>query len=67
MVFVFIVFIYIHLLLYFFLPNDRVHALLADIGKKIKAKPVFDKIIEVDAAPRITIVSTGSNFVFRVL
>ena len=49
------------------LPNDKVQALLADIGKIIKPIPVIDKFIEVDVAPMITILSTGSHTVFRVL
>ena len=49
------------------LPNDRVQAIPADIGKIIKPTPVTDKVIEVDVAPMITILSTDSNIVFRVL
>ena len=49
------------------LPNDRVHAIPADIGKIIKPIPVTDRVIEVDVAPMITILSTDSNIVFRVL
>ena len=49
------------------LPNDRVQATPADIGKIIKSTPVTDKVIEVDVAPMITIESTDSNIVFRVL
>ena len=48
-------------------PNDRVHAILADIGKIIRSTPAFDKVIEVDNAPLSTIVSFDSNFVVRVL
>ena len=43
------------------------HAIPADIGKIIKAIAVIDRVIEVDVAPIITIVSTDSNIVFRVL
>ena len=43
------------------------HAIPADIGKIIKPKAVIDRVIEVDVAPVITIVSTDSNIVFRVL
>ena len=46
------------------LPNDRVHAIPADIGKTSKPIPVTDKVIEVDVAPIITILSTDSNIVF---
>ena len=49
------------------LPIYRVHAILADIGKAIKPRPVIDRITEVVAAPKTTIVCTDSNFVFRVL
>ena len=42
------------------------HAIPADIGKIIKPIAVIDRVIEVDVAP-ITIVSTDSNIVFRVL
>ena len=48
------------------LPNDRVQAIPADIGKLFKPIPVFDRVIEVDVAPMITIESTDSNIVFRV-
>ena len=49
------------------LPNDRVQPIPTDIGKIIKPTPVTDKIIEVDVAAMITILSTDSNTVFRVL
>ena len=49
------------------LPNDRIQAIPANIGKAIKPIPVIDKVIEVDVAPMITILSTDSNIVFRVL
>ena len=49
------------------LPNDRVQAILADIGKIIKPIPVIDEVIEDDVAPMITILSTDSKTVFRVL
>ena len=49
------------------LPNDRVHAILAAIGKITKPTPVTDKIFEVDVAPMITFESIDYNFVFRVL
>ena len=48
------------------LPNDKVQPIPADIGKRIKPTPVTDKVIEVDVAPMITILSTDSNIVFRV-
>ena len=43
------------------------HAIPSDIGKKIKPIAVIDRVIEIDVAPIITIVSTDSNIVFRVL
>ena len=49
------------------LPNDRVQAIPADIGKIIKPIPVFDDVIEVDVAPMITIESFDSKIVLRVL
>ena len=49
------------------LPNDKVQAIPADIGKINKPTPVFDRVIEVDVAPMITILSNDSNIVFRVL
>ena len=49
------------------LPNDRVQATPADIGKTIKPIPAIDRVIEVDIAPMITIESTDSKIVFRVL
>ena len=49
------------------LPNDRPQAITADIGKTIKPITVSDRVIEVDVAANITILSTNSNIVFRVL
>ena len=49
------------------LPNDRVQAKPADIGRIIRPIPVIDSVIKVDVAPLITILSTDSNIVFRVL
>ena len=49
------------------LPNDKVQATPADIGKMIKPTPVIERVIEVDVAPMITILSTDSSTVFRVL
>ena len=50
-----------------FLPNDRVHAIPADVGKIFKPIPVIGRVIVVNVAATITIVSTVSNFVFSVL
>ena len=49
------------------LPNDKPQAIPADIGKTINPIPVTDKVIEVEVAPMITILSTDSNIVFKVL
>ena len=49
------------------LPNDKPQAIPADIGNTIKPIPVIDRVIEVDVAAMITILSTDSNIVFRVL
>ena len=49
------------------LPKDKPQAIPADIGKTINPIPVIDRVIEVDVAPMITILSTDSNTVFRVL
>ena len=49
------------------LPKDREQAIPADFGNIIKPTPVTDRVIEVDVAPMITILSTDSNIVFRVL
>ena len=47
------------------LPKDKVYANLAEIGKTIKAIPVTDKVIEVDVAEIIPILSTDSNMVLK--
>ena len=49
------------------LPNDRVHAIPADIGKTIKPTPETATVREFDVAPTIIILSTDCNKVFRVL
>ena len=49
------------------LPNDKLQAIPPDIGKTMKPIPVTDKVIEVDVAAMIAILSTDSNIVFRVL
>ena len=49
------------------LLSDTPQAIPADIGKTIKPIPVTDKVIKVDVAPMITILSTDSNSVFKVL
>ena len=46
---------------------DREQAIPDDVRKTIKPTPVIDRLIEVDVAPMITIVSTDSNIVFRAL
>ena len=66
--------VFLHLLYLFMinlgntlLDNDRVQAILANIGKIIKPTPVIDRDIEVDVAPMITIESTEAKIMFRVL
>ena len=49
------------------LPNGRVQAIPVDIGKLFRPIQVIDRVIEVDVAPVILILSTDSNTVFRVL
>ena len=49
------------------LPNYKEQAISADIGKIIRPIPVIDKDNEVEIAPMITILSTDSNTVFKVL
>ena len=49
------------------LPKDRQQANPADIGKTINHTPVIVRVIEVDVVAMITILSTDSNIVFRVL
>ena len=49
------------------LANDRVHANPANIGKNIKPIAVIDRVFEAEVAPILTIVSTGSENVFKVL
>ena len=49
------------------LSNGRVQAIPADIGKIIRPIPLIDEVIEVHVAPIITVESTNSNNVFRVL
>ena len=47
------------------LPRDIPQATPADIGKTINPIPVIDRVIEVEVAAMITILSTDSNTVFR--
>ena len=49
------------------LPNDKPQAIPADIGNTIKPIPVTDSVIEVEVAAMITILSTDSNTVFKIL
>ena len=49
------------------LPNDRAQAMPADMGKIIKPTPVTDNVIDVDVAVMITILSTDSYNVSKVL
>ena len=67
MLFLYILYLFMINICNTLLPNDRVQAIPADIGKIIKPAEVIDKVIDVDVAPMITILSTDSNIVFRVL
>ena len=49
------------------LPKDIPQATPATTGKTIKPTPVTDRLIEVEVAPMITILSTDSNTIFEVL
>ena len=49
------------------LPSDKPQAIPADMGKTIKPIPVTNIVVEVDVAAMITIESTDSKTVFRVL
>ena len=49
------------------LSNDGVQAIPADIGNTIRRIPVIDRVMEVDVAPMIILLSTDSKFMFRVL
>ena len=49
------------------LPNDEPQAIPADIGRILKPKPVIDRVIEVEVAPMITMETSDSKTVFRVL
>ena len=48
------------------MSNDKLHAIPADVRETIQSIPVIDKVLEVDVAPILTIVSTDSKFEFRV-
>ena len=48
------------------LRSYKLQAIPADMGKTINPIPVIDRVIEVDVAPMITMLSTDSNIVFRV-
>ena len=49
------------------LPKHKPQAIPADIGRTINPIPVTDNVFEVEVAAMITILSTDSNIVFRVL
>ena len=49
------------------LPSDKVHAIPAVIGKRIKPIPVIDRVTEADVGAISTIVSSDSNFVLSIL
>ena len=64
--FLYLLFLFKIILCNTLLYNDRVHTFPAKIGKIIRPTPATDRVIEVDVAPIITIVSSDSNIVFRV-
>ena len=49
------------------LLNDGVLSIPADIGEIIKPIPVIDRVIEVDVAAIVTILSSDPNIVVTVL
>ena len=49
------------------LPNDRAHAVPAEIGTTFKPIPVTNKLSDVVVEPIKTTESTDSNFEVRVL
>ena len=63
----YLLYLFIIILCKTLLPNDKPQAIPADIGRTIKPIPVTDRVIEVDVAAMITMLSTDSNTVFRVL
>ena len=65
--FLYLLYLFIINLCNILFPNDKPQAIPADIGTTIKAIPVTQRVIEVDVAPMITILSTDSNTVFKVL
>ena len=65
--FMYLLYFFIVILCIILLTNDKALTIPADIGKKIKPIPVIYKVIEVDVAPMITILSTDSIIVFKIL
>ena len=49
------------------LPNDKAHAIPAEIGTTIKPTPVTYKVTDVVVAPIMTTVSTDSSIEVSVL
>ena len=49
------------------LPKDRTQTIPANNGRTIKPTPVTDSVIDVEVVAMITILSTHSNIVFRIL
>ena len=48
------------------LPNDKTHAIRADLGSTTKPTLVTDKVTHVAIAPILSTMSTDSNFDVRV-
>ena len=65
--FLYLFLIFIIILCNTLLPKDRVDEIPADIGKIIRPLTVIGRVIEVEVASMITIVSTGTSIVFRAL
>ena len=59
--FLYLLYLFMIILCNILLPNDIPQAIPADIGKTIKPIPVTDRVIEVEVAAMITILSTDSN------
>ena len=65
--FIYLINLFIFILCITLLPNDRVQAIPADVGKMIRPTPITERVIEVAFAPIMIIVSTDSIIVFEVL
>ena len=48
-------------------PNDRAHAILAELDLTVKPTPLTERVTDVVAALKLTTASTDSNIVLRVI